>query len=64
MKRSKSSSRWLKEHENDVYVQKARAEGHRSRAAYKLIELQEKERLIKPGMRIVDLGQLQELGLF
>ena len=55
-KRSKSSSRWLLEHEQDQYVQKARKEGLRSRAAFKLEELDEAERLIKPGMVIVDLG--------
>ena len=56
MARSKSSKAWLKEHFNDVYVKKAHAEGYRSRAVYKLIEIQEKDRLIKPGMVIVDLG--------
>lgn len=55
-KRSKSSGRWLQEHENDFYVLKAREEGYRCRAVYKLLELQEKYQLIKPGMRIVDLG--------
>lgn len=56
MKRTKSSQQWLKEHESDIYVLKARAEGYRSRAVYKLLELQEKYHLIKPGMRVVDLG--------
>ena len=55
-KRSKSSGRWLQEHETDFYVIKAREEGYRCRAVYKLLELQEKYKLIKPGMRIVDLG--------
>jgi 23S rRNA (uridine2552-2'-O)-methyltransferase len=55
-KRSKSSARWLMEHEQDAYVQKARKEGLRSRAAFKLEELNETERLIKPGMVVVDLG--------
>lgn len=55
-KRSSSSSRWLGEHESDPYVAKARAEGYRSRAVYKLAELDDKDGLIRPGMRIVDLG--------
>lgn len=54
--RSKSSARWLKEHFRDPYVQKAQAEGYRSRAVYKLLEIQERDRLIKKGMTIVDLG--------
>lgn len=56
MARSKSSKRWLKEHFDDAYVQKAQAEGMRSRAAYKLIELDDRARLLKPGMVVVDLG--------
>lgn len=55
-KRSNSSARWLARQLNDPYVSKARAEGYRSRAAYKLIELDEKYHLLKPGMRVVDLG--------
>jgi len=55
-KRSKSSQRWLKEHESDAYVQRARKEGLRSRAAFKLEELDELERLLRPGMVVVDLG--------
>ncbi|MDQ3286794.1 MAG: 23S rRNA methyltransferase [Pseudomonadota bacterium] len=54
--RSKSSQRWLKEHHSDPFVKKARAEGLRSRAAYKLEELVERDKLLKPGMVIVDLG--------
>jgi 23S rRNA (uridine2552-2'-O)-methyltransferase len=56
MARSKSSSRWLREHFNDPYVKKAQAEGLRSRAAYKLEELIQRDRLLKPGMVVVDLG--------
>lgn len=56
MPRSKSSKQWLQEHFADVYVKKAQAEGYRSRAVYKLKEIDEKERLFKPGMTIVDLG--------
>lgn len=56
MKRSKSSSRWLKEHVNDPYVKQAQKDGYRSRASYKLIELNEKDRLIRPGMLVMDLG--------
>lgn len=55
-KRSASSKRWLREHETDPYVQKARREGYRSRAVYKLEELDERDRLLKPGISIVDLG--------
>ena len=54
--RSKSSQRWLKEHFSDPYVKKAQAEGLRSRAAYKLEELVERDHLLKPGMVVVDLG--------
>jgi 23S rRNA (uridine2552-2'-O)-methyltransferase len=56
MTRSKSSHRWLKEHFSDPYVKKAQAEGMRSRAAYKLEELVERDKLLKPGMVVVDLG--------
>ena len=56
MARSASSQRWLREHFSDPFVKKAQAEGMRSRAAYKLEELIERDRLIKPGMTIVDLG--------
>ena len=56
MGRSKSSHRWLQEHHSDAYVLKARKEGYRSRAVYKLIELQEKDRLLKPGQFVIDLG--------
>lgn len=56
MSKSKSSQRWIQEHENDVYVQRARQDGYRSRATYKLLEINEKDRLIKPGMTVVDLG--------
>ena len=54
--RSKSSQRWLKEHFADPYVKKAQAEGMRSRAAYKLEELLDRSRLLRPGMVVVDLG--------
>ena len=56
MARSKSSNRWLEEHVNDPYVKKAQVDGYRARAAYKLIELNEKDKLIRPGMMVVDLG--------
>ena len=55
-KKRSSSKAWLKEHRDDVYVQRAQAEGYRSRACYKLIELNEKDRFIRPGMTVVDLG--------
>jgi len=54
--RSKSSARWLKEHFSDPYVKRAQAEGWRSRAVFKLEELIERDRLLKPGMVVVDLG--------
>lgn len=56
MPRTKSSKRWLQEHFDDVYVKKAQAEGYRSRAVYKLIEVDQKEKLLKPGMTVIDLG--------
>lgn len=56
MNRSRSSSAWLNEHVHDAYVQKARAEGYRSRASYKLMEIDDKDRLIRSGDLIVDLG--------
>lgn len=55
-KHSASSKRWLKEHFDDKYVQKAQREGWRSRAIYKLEELQAKDHLLRPGMTVVDLG--------
>lgn len=54
--RSKSSNRWLDEHFNDQYVQRSQQDGYRSRASYKLVELIEKDKLIRPGMTVVDLG--------
>jgi 23S rRNA (uridine2552-2'-O)-methyltransferase len=56
MARSKSSSLWLQRHVNDPYVRQAQKDGYRSRSAYKLIELNEKDRLFRPGMRVLDLG--------
>jgi 23S rRNA (uridine2552-2'-O)-methyltransferase len=56
MARTKSSAEWLRRHVNDPFVKQAQVDGYRSRSAYKLIELNEKDRLIKPGMRILDLG--------
>ena len=53
MKHSKSSKRWLQEHFDDVYVKKAQSEGYRSRAVYKLKEIDEKENLITPGMTVL-----------
>lgn len=52
----KSSKRWLNEHFADPYVKKAKQSGYRSRSAYKLLELQERYRLFKPGMVVIDLG--------
>lgn len=56
MARSKSSNRWLEEHVNDPYVKQAQKDGYRARASYKLIELNEKDKLIRPGMLVMDLG--------
>ena len=56
MARSKSSENWLREHFDDAYVKKSREEGYRSRASYKLLEIQKKDELIKPGMTVIDLG--------
>lgn len=51
-----SSRRWLERHMNDPYVQRSKADGYRSRAAYKLIEIDDKHHLLKPGMKVIDLG--------
>jgi len=56
MARSKSSKHWLKEHFDDEFVLKAQKEGYRSRAIYKLIEIQQKDHILKPGMTVIDLG--------
>ncbi|MFZ2290440.1 MAG: 23S rRNA (uridine(2552)-2'-O)-methyltransferase RlmE [Halopseudomonas yangmingensis] len=56
MARSKTSKGWLKEHFDDPYVKKAQKDGYRSRASYKLLEIQEKDRLLRPGMTVLDLG--------
>lgn len=55
-KRTASSSRWLKEHFDDKYVQQAQKQGLRSRAVFKLDEIQQRDKLLKPGMTVVDLG--------
>lgn len=56
MAKSKSSQGWLKEHFDDLYVKKAQKEGHRSRATFKLEEIDLKDKLLRPGMSVVDLG--------
>jgi 23S rRNA (uridine2552-2'-O)-methyltransferase len=56
MKRSKSSSRWLQEHASDPYVKRAHREGWRSRAVFKLEQIQRADKLLRPGMIVVDLG--------
>lgn len=55
-KKKSSSKAWLKEHHDDLFVQQAKRDGYRSRACYKLLELQDKDHLMKPGMTVVDLG--------
>jgi 23S rRNA (uridine2552-2'-O)-methyltransferase len=54
--RSKTSHNWLKEHFDDPYVKMAQKDGYRSRASYKLLEIQEKDKIIRPGMTVIDLG--------
>lgn len=56
MARTKTSKKWLDEHVNDPYVKKAQIDGYRSRASYKLIEINEKDKLIRPGSVVMDLG--------
>lgn len=56
MKPSRTSKAWMQEHVNDPYVKLAQKDGYRARAAYKLIEIDDKDKLIKPGMTVVDLG--------
>ncbi|MBS0380538.1 MAG: RlmE family RNA methyltransferase [Proteobacteria bacterium] len=56
MARSKSSGSWMSRHLSDPFVKQAQRDGYRSRSAYKLIELNDKDRLIRPGMRVMDLG--------
>ena len=56
MAKSKSSKSWLKEHFDDEYVRRSQQDGYRSRAVYKLIEIDKKDKLIRPGMTVVDLG--------
>jgi 23S rRNA (uridine2552-2'-O)-methyltransferase len=56
MKPTKTSKQWMREHINDPFVQMAQKDGYRSRAAYKLLEIDERDQLIKPGMVVVDLG--------
>ena len=56
MKRTKTSKAWMQKHVSDPYVQQAKLHGYRARSAYKLLEIDAKERLLKPGMRVVDLG--------
>lgn len=56
MKKHKTSKAWIHEHINDPYVQRAQAEGYRARAAYKLLEIDERDKLLRPGMLVVDLG--------
>lgn len=56
MKRTRTSKGWMQEHLNDEFVKRAQRDGYRARAAYKLMEIDDKDHLIKPGMTIVDLG--------
>ena len=56
MKRSKTSKQWMREHVNDMFVKRAKSEGYRSRAAYKLLEIAERDKLLRPGLVVIDLG--------
>ncbi|MFW5443028.1 MAG: 23S rRNA (uridine(2552)-2'-O)-methyltransferase RlmE [Methylococcaceae bacterium] len=56
MARSKSSNQWMQEHFDDEYVKRAQALGYRSRSTFKLVEIQEKDKIIRPGMNVIDLG--------
>lgn len=56
MKRTKTSKAWMREHLNDPYVKRAQQDGYRSRAAYKLMEIDERDHLLRPGTVVVDLG--------
>ncbi|MHB8914583.1 MAG: RlmE family RNA methyltransferase [Thiobacillus sp.] len=56
MKRTKSGSAWMHEHVSDAFVKQAQREGYRSRAAYKLLEIDKRDKLVRPGMTIIDLG--------
>ncbi len=56
VKKKSSSKAWMKEHRDDAYVQRAQREGYRSRACYKLLELEEKDKLFRPAMTVLDLG--------
>src|ERR1043165_8568592 len=57
MKKSHSSKQWLRRHVNDPYVQRSKKEGYRSRSVYKLIEIDERDKLLRAGLVVVDLGQ-------
>lgn len=56
MARTKTSKAWMHEHVTDIYVRRAKQDGYRSRSAYKLLEILEKDKLVRPGMTVVDLG--------
>lgn len=56
MARTKTSKAWMHEHVTDVYVRRAKQDGYRSRSAYKLLEILEKDKMVRPGMTVVDLG--------
>jgi 23S rRNA (uridine2552-2'-O)-methyltransferase len=56
VKKSRTSKQWLRRHVNDPYVQRSKKEGYRSRSAYKLTEIDERDKVLRPGMLVVDLG--------
>ena len=57
-----SSRRWLERHLNDPYVHRSKAEGYKSRAAYKLLEIDERYKILKPGQKVIDLGAAPAAG--
>ncbi len=61
-KKHKSNPQWIRRHVTDPYVKAAAQHGYRSRAAYKLIEIDDKDRLLKPGAVVIDLGACQAAG--
>ena len=62
MKKSHSSKQWLRRHVNDPYVQRSKREGYRSRSAYKLTEIDERDKVLATGMTVVDLGPRPAVG--
>lgn len=62
MAKSKTSKKWMEEHVNDPYVKQAQVDGYRSRASYKLLEINQKDNIIRPGNTVMDLGSAPVVG--